>query len=221
TRVNTSGNDALQVDSLAGNNSSEEGGENDSESDDSEEGSGCDDPPCKKGRGLPSSHENIDSMSNSGYNSFEQKFSFKKGESPFILKEINYIGAGEGVSGTYSSLEIVTNPNAPEGLKGQKLKSNGLGLGFGFGAPIEVFTATRGMIHVNTKLSVNNLEQIINSTKFITVRSVSAVIKYTRIEAYTDRNMNTLLWHTNMVGGGVITASLQGSRSIVEFKESN
>ncbi len=33
TRVNTSGNDALQVDSLAGNNSSEEGGENDSESD--------------------------------------------------------------------------------------------------------------------------------------------------------------------------------------------
>jgi len=77
------------------------------------------------------------------------------------------------------------------------------------------------MIHVNTKLSVNNLEQIINSTKFITVRSVSAVTKYTRIEAYTDRNMNTLLWHTNMVGGDIITASLQGSRSIVEFKESN
>ena len=78
TRVNTSGNDALQVDSLAGNNSSEEGGENDSESDDSEEGSGCDDPPCKKGRGLPSSHENIDSMSNSGYNSFEQNLVLKK-----------------------------------------------------------------------------------------------------------------------------------------------
>ncbi|MBA3985932.1 MAG: hypothetical protein H0X63_05020 [Flavobacteriales bacterium] len=70
-------------------------------------------------------------------------------------------------------------------------------------------------------MSGNNLEQIFEDTNFITIRSVSAVIKYTRIEAYTDRNMNTLLWHANMFGGGVITASIQGSRSVVEFKESN
>jgi len=50
TRVNTSGNDALQVDSLAGNNSSEEGGSDDSGSDASgEDGEPIDPPKYKKG----------------------------------------------------------------------------------------------------------------------------------------------------------------------------
>ncbi len=151
----------------------------------------------------------------------DDNFIFNEGKSPFEIKEINYIGGGEGVTGTYASLQISTNHKAPEKLKGQKISSKGLGLGFGFGAPVEVFTATRGVIHFNTELSGNNLEQIFNDTKFITIRSVSAVIKYTRIDAYTDSNMNTLLWHANMVGGGVLTASLQGSRSVVEFKKSN
>ena len=52
TRVNTSGNDALQVDSLGGNNSSEEGGDNDSEE---EQEGDCPpwDPNCK-GKAKPS-----------------------------------------------------------------------------------------------------------------------------------------------------------------------
>nr|MBA3985931.1 hypothetical protein [Flavobacteriales bacterium] len=43
----------------------------------------------------------------------KDNFTFSKGKTPFEIKEINYIGGGEGVSGTYASLEIVTSPNDP------------------------------------------------------------------------------------------------------------
>ncbi len=149
----------------------------------------------------------------------EKKYNFNPGKSPFKLTEIIYAGGGEGVSGSYGELRITASEKAPDGLAGQEISADGLSIGFGVGLPLEIMAGTVGTIYLNQQLSGNNLEDIFNNTGFVTVQSFSALLKFTTISAYDNRNMNNLLWTANLFGGGVSTASFQASRSTVNFKE--
>ena len=149
------------------------------------------------------------------------EYTFNEGKSPFKLKEINYIGGGEAVTAGYGTLEIVATNNAPEGLRGQTVSSNGITVGAGIGAPIEIFSGAVGTIYFHQAVSGNNLQEIFSSTNFVTIKSISAVLKYTSISGYDNANMNNLIWSANLYGGGVLTAGLHGSRSTVRFTNKN
>ncbi|RNL90088.1 hypothetical protein ED312_06585 [Sinomicrobium pectinilyticum] len=148
----------------------------------------------------------------------DQKYYFKKGQSPFEIKEINYVSGGELVTAGYGELEISPKAGAPEGLQGQVISTGGASLGAGIGLPVEVMTGAIGTIEFHQDMEGYDLEDIFSSTGYISVKSISALLKYTRINAYTDTNSNTLLWTANLYGGGVISAGLSGNRSTVKFK---
>jgi len=84
--------------------------------------------------------------------------------------------------------------------------------------PIEVMYATRGTIILDMPISGNNIEEIFSQVNFVTVQTVGALIKYTRIVAYTDVSKTTQVFHVDMLGGGVAVAGFGGSHSVVKFK---
>jgi len=149
-----------------------------------------------------------------------KKFSILKSNKYFELREMTWIGGGEGVALEYGYLEISANGNAPNGLQNQSVKASGFALGYALSTPLEVIAATRGNIIIDQNLYGNNLEDIFSSTKFVSVQSASAVLKYTYIEGYSSSNFSqsTLLWHAHLWGGGVATAGIQGTRYPVNFK---
>ena len=156
---------------------------------------------------------------NSSEETEKKKFTFKKGKSPFEVKEYTWIGGGEFIEGDYGKLVIKQLlKKSSSDFKGQAIESSGFSVGGGLGSPLELFTATRGTIYFDKAASGNNLLELFQETKYIRIVAVSSVIKYTRIEAYTDRSMSEKLWHANMFGFGVITMGIQSHRYTVDFK---
>jgi len=147
-----------------------------------------DDKKRKNGSSTQQVHE--DKITNEQYNAElnidQDKYAFKKGGTQFNLTELVYINAGDGITGGYGSLEIM-------GLNNQKINSKGFSLGGSLGVPVEVFAATTGNIILDQDVSGNSLQELFSSTKFVTIRSVSAVLKYTEVKAYESRNMKVQL----------------------------
>lgn len=149
-----------------------------------------------------------------------KKYSILKGNTNFEMREMTWVGGGEGVTFEYGYLEISANRNAPIGLQNQTVRASGFALGYALSTPLEVIASTRGNIIIDQNLNGNNLVDIFSSTKFVSVQSASAVLKYTYIEGYSSPNFSqsTLFWHAHLWGGGVATAGIQGTRYPVNFK---
>ena len=149
---------------------------------------------------------------------YGKKYTFEKGASPFEVKEFTWAGGGEFVEGDYGKLVVEPLLSSSTDFKGQSVESSGFSLGTGLGTPLELVATTRGRIYFDRTTSGNNLVELFQETRFIRVISVSSVVKYTRIEAYTNANMNVRLWHANAYGVGVVTMGVQSHRYPVNFQ---
>lgn len=83
-----------------------------------------------------------------------------------------------------------------------------------------MISATSGQIIFDQALEGNSMVELFNKTKFVYVKSYSAVLKYSYIRAYSSSiiSPSTLLWHAHCFGGGVATAGYTVSKYHVNFK---
>jgi hypothetical protein len=128
------------------------------------------------------------------------------------------LGGGEGVNGSLGSLEISSTKSTPDELKGSVSSGTGASIGFGVGSPVEIMAVTTGTIIFDREVSGNSIQDIFSAVGYIRVRSVGSLIKYTRLDAFTDQSMSTQIFHSDMWGGGVVTMGASGSASVVSFK---
>lgn len=151
--------------------------------------------------------------------SSSSRHSIPAGESSFRITETTWFGGGEGVSGSYGRLEISSSSKTPEGLEGKLTSGNSSSLGWGVGSPVEIMSATSGNVVFDKDVSGSSIQEVFSESRYIRTRSMGSLIKYTRLEAYTDQSMSTPVFHSDMVGGGVITLGGSGSASMVNFRK--
>lgn len=144
---------------------------------------------------------------------------YEKGASSFDLIEINWAGAGEGVTGSIGKWKIESKNSQHAFGKQADLESETSGsLGYGISLSVEVMSATRGRIVFNQDMRGTSIEDLFSSVTHIRTRSMGMLLKYTRVEAYTGPDMSQLVFSANLFGGGVAVLGAGGTAQSVNFK---
>ena len=149
-------------------------------------------------------------------------YTIPAGETNLEMTETVWGGGSLGVGLSYGNLSIQTPSNYPDAIRGEVTTGNSMSITGGpLRLPVEVLAATKGRITLDESITGSSLEEMFSGTNFVTTRSVSAAIKYTRVDAYDNQGEQNRIFKANLVGAGVGTVGYSGSRSVVQFKNRN
>lgn len=129
-----------------------------------------------------------------------------------LMSKINTWGSfGLPATIAYGSLTI-ESMNYNKEVTNELLTSGftlGAGLGFDF------ISGARGAVVFDKPVEGQTLKDVFDAAPFVTTKTVGALFKYVRLDAYTSRNMEEKIWHADLFGAGAATATFGGERSIV------